>query len=145
MIFPIVWRIVYLIERHVSEPYCPSEQIQWKHTVTYPSSTSESKTPLNQIYQKNTEDDRKECRAKLVGSICKKHGMAYHCYADDAQIYQVIKPLDNWDCLFDIKSWMCTNMLKLNQDKTELIVFAIQLRRSHHTLMHYHNPFGTLQ
>ena len=56
--------------------------------------------------------------------------MAYHCYADDAQIYQVIKPLDNWDdisdgleaCLFDIKSWMCMNMLKLNQDKTELIV-----------------------
>ena len=41
------------------------------------------------------------------------------------------KPLDNGDisdrlkaCLFDIKSWMCTNMLKLNQDKTELIVFA---------------------
>jgi len=27
-------------------------------------------------------------------------------------------------CLSDIKSWMCTNMLKLNQDKTELIVFA---------------------
>ena len=45
-------------------------------------------------------------------------------------VYQVIKPLDNWDdisdrleaCLFDIKSWMCPNMLKLNQDKTELIV-----------------------
>ena len=50
------------VERHVSEPYFPSEQIQWKHTVTYPSSTSESKTTLNQIYQKNTEDDRKECR-----------------------------------------------------------------------------------
>jgi hypothetical protein len=70
--------------------------------------------------------------SKPVGNICKKHGMAYHCYADDAQIYQVIKPLDNWDdisdrleaCLFDIKSWMCTNMLKFNQDKTELIVFA---------------------
>jgi hypothetical protein len=39
--------------------------------------------------------------------------MAYHYYADDAQIYQVIKPLDNWDdisdrleaCLFDIKSF----------------------------------------
>jgi hypothetical protein len=70
--------------------------------------------------------------SKPVGNICKKHGIAYHCYADDTQIYQVIKPLDNWDdisdrleaCLSDIKSWMCTNMLKLNQDKTELIVFA---------------------
>ena len=70
--------------------------------------------------------------SKPVGNICKKHGMAYHCYADDTQIYQVIKPLDNWDdisdrleaCLFYNKSWMCTNMLKLNQDKTELIVFV---------------------
>jgi hypothetical protein len=50
--------------------------------------------------------------------------MAYHCYADDTQIYQVIKLLHNWDdisdrleaCLFDIKSWICTNMLKLNQE-----------------------------
>jgi hypothetical protein len=69
--------------------------------------------------------------SKPVGNIRKKHSMAYHCYAYDTQIYQGIKPLDNGDisdrlkaCLFDIKSWMCTNMLKLNQDKTELIVFA---------------------
>jgi hypothetical protein len=35
-------------------------------------------------------------------------------------MYQVIKPLDNWEdisgrleaCLFDIKSWMCMNMLQ---------------------------------
>ncbi|CAC5417930.1 unnamed protein product [Mytilus coruscus] len=44
----------------------------------------------------------------------------------------VIKPLDNWVnyfsklelCLSDISSWMSTNMLKLNQDKTELIIFT---------------------
>ena len=46
--------------------------------------------------------------------------------------YQVIKPVDNWEdisdrleaCLFDIKSWMCMNILQLNQDKIELIIFA---------------------
>lgn len=27
-------------------------------------------------------------------------------------------------CLADIKSWMCTNLLKLNQDKTELMLFC---------------------
>ncbi|CAC5411396.1 unnamed protein product [Mytilus coruscus] len=44
----------------------------------------------------------------------------------------VIKPLDNWVnyfsklelCLSDISSWMSTNMLKLNQDKTELIILT---------------------
>ena len=58
--------------------------------------------------------------------------MTYHCYADDTQVYMVIKPLDNWEnyfsklelCLSDISSWMSTNMLKLNQDKTELIIFT---------------------
>jgi hypothetical protein len=39
--------------------------------------------------------------SKPAGNICKKHGMAYHCYADDTQIYQVIKPLDNWDDISD--------------------------------------------
>jgi hypothetical protein len=58
--------------------------------------------------------------SKPVGNIRKKHSMAYHCYAYDTQIYQGIKPLDNGDisdrlkaCLFDIKSWMCTNMYEV--------------------------------
>ena len=58
--------------------------------------------------------------------------MSYHSYADDTQVYQVIKPLGDWsdlsnrleNCLSDISAWMSINMLKLNQDKTELIVFA---------------------
>ena len=47
-------------------------------------------------------------------------------------MYQVIKPQGDWSdlserlerCLSDIADWMSANMLKLNQDKTELIIFA---------------------
>ena len=30
--------------------------------------------------------------AKPVGENCRRHGMSYHSYADDTQIYQDIKP-----------------------------------------------------
>ena len=69
---------------------------------------------------------------KPIGEICRRHNMSYHCYADDTQVYIVIRPLDNWNnyrvrleaCLSDISKWMSSNMLKLNHDKTELVVFA---------------------
>jgi hypothetical protein len=58
--------------------------------------------------------------------------MSYHSYADDAQVYQVIKPQGDWSdlserlerYLADIADWMSANKLNLNQDKTELIIFA---------------------
>jgi hypothetical protein len=67
--------------------------------------------------------------AKPISEICRRHNFSYHSYADDSQMYFVIKPLDNWKniprrlktCL---SVWMISNMLKLNQDKTELIVSA---------------------
>jgi hypothetical protein len=70
--------------------------------------------------------------AKPVGEICRRHGMSYHSYADDAQVYQVIKPQGDWSdlseplerYLADIADWMSVNKLNLNQDKTELIIFA---------------------
>jgi hypothetical protein len=44
----------------------------------------------------------------------------------------VIEPIDSWSdisvrlkvCIADISTWMKINLLKLNQDKTELIIFA---------------------
>ena len=60
-------------------------------------------------------------------------------YADDTQVYQILKPTGDWRDLSirlerrlsDISDWMTTNMLKLNQDKTELIVFAPKHRIKH--------------
>ena len=61
---------------------------------------------------------------KPVGEICRHHGMSYHSYADDTQVYHVIKWQGDWSdlserlerCLSDIADWMSANMLKLNQD-----------------------------
>ena len=67
--------------------------------------------------------------SKPIGVICSRHDLCYHCYADDTQLYFVIKSPDDWSdvtgrCLSEISAWMKSNMLKLNEDKTELIVFA---------------------
>ena len=73
---------------------------------------------------------------KPVGSICMKHGLNYHYYADDGQLYLSFKPacIDAKNktlqrvekCLSEIVSWMNNNMLKINADKTEVIVFTSQ-------------------
>jgi hypothetical protein len=42
---------------------------------------------------------------KPVGHIIRRHGLAYHCYADDTQIYFTIKPNDDWS---DVSSKMQT-------------------------------------
>ena len=85
------------------------------------------------VPQRSVLGPRKYCMfSKPIGEICKRHNMLYHGYADDTQSYLVINPKDNWACvvprleacLSDISSWMRLNMLKINQDKTELIIFA---------------------
>jgi hypothetical protein len=31
---------------------------------------------------------------KLVGEIINRHNVKYHCYADDTQVYTILKPFD---------------------------------------------------
>ena len=71
---------------------------------------------------------------KPVGTICRNHGLNHHFYADDSQLYLSFKPTDCVTvreavrrvegCLNDILSWMHSNMLKLNANITEVILFS---------------------
>ena len=79
---------------------------------------------------------------KPIGVIIRIHGMDYHIYADDSQLYLVLagrqdiyKAMSSLqDCVSDIKRWMARNWLKLNEDKTEIIYFQSKFLR---------NPFPT--
>ena len=71
---------------------------------------------------------------KPVGTICRNHGLNHHFYTDDSQLYRPFKPTDCVTvidalrriegCLNDIMSWMHRNMLKLNADKNNVILFS---------------------
>jgi hypothetical protein len=69
-----------------------------------------------------------------LGNIIRRHGLTFHLYADDTQLYFAFKPsspsskqdtinrIEN--CVEDIRIWMADNLLKLNDDKTEVIVIT---------------------
>lgn len=64
--------------------------------------------------------------------VCRIHNMSLQCYADNTQRYMTITPTWNQRdvslllqvYLSDIRSWVCSNFLKINQEKSELIVLA---------------------
>jgi hypothetical protein len=66
-----------------------------------------------------------------IGAIIRSHGLSYHIYADDTQVYLAFDindpqhALDRLNaCLADIRSWMIQNKLKINDSKTEFIILA---------------------
>ena len=64
-----------------------------------------------------------------IASIIKKYNLNYHMYADDTQLYLAIEPANISDlvfsienCISEVKNWMLVNKLKLNDDKTEIML-----------------------
>ena len=65
-----------------------------------------------------------------LSAILRYYNIGYHVYADDIQLYvsfkckQLLKAISKLNsCLADIRRWMITNQLKINDLKTEFIVF----------------------
>ena len=71
-----------------------------------------------------------------LGDICRKHQVEAQFYADDQQIYLSFRPITNNStlqetcikrpdqCIEEVRTWMIFNLLKLNGDRTEFIVFG---------------------
>ena len=73
-----------------------------------------------------------------LGDIARKHSIPFHFYANDTQLYLLFTSncpnhlsstkMSLELCVKDIGDWMQRNKLKLNQDKTELLVISSKYR-----------------
>ena len=73
-----------------------------------------------------------------LGDIVRRYNMGFHFYADDTKLYLSFSSLDGDDqvslvaqiesCVCDIDLWMARNKLKLNRDKTELLLIGSKHR-----------------
>lgn len=66
-----------------------------------------------------------------LGRILRAHGLEYHFFADDTQLYVFVRPIRAQvdgaigrleQCCKDIRTWMRGNFLKLNDAKTEVLL-----------------------
>jgi hypothetical protein len=81
-----------------------------------------------------------------LADIIRRHGLKYHLYADETQLYLSFDVLDNdfdatltkiHKCLNEIKAWMDQNMLKLNQAKTEGLFLTSPHYKNHISAPHF--------
>ena len=64
-----------------------------------------------------------------MGSVIVSHSFSYHCYADDTQLFLSFPSSDKAliatrisECLADVSTWTIAHHLRLNLNKTELLL-----------------------
>ena len=72
-----------------------------------------------------------------LSQVITNHNLSHHLYADDTQVYISLSQSDAQesvstlsDCLTDILFWMESSKLKLNPDKTDLIIIGTKQQRN---------------
>ena len=78
---------------------------------------------------------------KPLSAIIDSHSIIHHSFADDLQ-QQMSAPLDKisellhsmQSCISDVKAWTTANMLKLNDNKTKLMLVTSKRTKHHHNL-----------
>ena len=89
-----------------------------------------------------------------VGNIFRKHGIPFHLYTDDIQVYVTFHPSEEKEmletlgkCISEVKGWMSRNYLKVNDSKNDFIILGKQSNLNNclcHTLplemMKFHVP-----
>ena len=77
--------------------------------------------------------------ASTLFKITEKHSVSAHSYADDCQLYVSFRPSGNAcnsavkaleDCIEDIRKWMFTFKLKINDSKTEFMIIGTRQQLS---------------
>jgi len=77
-------------------------------------------------------------------SLIERHGLSPHLYADDTQVYGSCPPAavdalssQVTECVNAIATWMKSNRLQLNPDKTEVLWCATSRRQHQLSSMHW--------
>ena len=78
---------------------------------------------------------------KPLSAIIDPHSITHHSLADDLQL-QMSAPLDRisevlhsiQSCICDVKAWATANMLKLNDNNTELMLVTSKTTKHLHSL-----------
>ena len=83
----------------------------------------------------------------LTSDIIRRHQLNFHLYADDTQLYVNFELSDDdnklsslnkiENCVSEVRMWMNTNFLKLNEDKTVALVHASRNNQTKHNITQF--------